>query len=286
MEKERAHVSVELLTYEQSQRIVRDRGAGKISAIGIVAGLSAIGLIGSLIYKANETIQVTSYVANVPPPTVLQDDTAQQQLAASTSVAPQATSTFDQYTGIGAGAISQLISSYVTLQKQQQYTPQVGQEWGTQIGNTMPPPVINSTVYTQQDFHVIGDISEGARALYQQKLRGALDPLTGITESEMDVLSRYAKENNTQDLQELISIAKDYHAAAANMRLIDVPINALSTHMTLSNALEKFGSTLDAMVGSVADPYASAILLVDHNNAADELQSAFSGIGTYFNQSL
>ncbi len=272
---------MEFLTYDHVDiRVFGGRGAGKISAIGFFAGVSAVALVCSLVYKAQETIHATSWH---PQNSIARDSTSSvnaeqniNDIAKASNVSP-----FDAYTYVGARAISQVLGSYTSLQEQGAYTEEKGAEEGLRIASTMQLSVPAKT-YSAGAIKLDLDGSAERVALYHSQLQSALAPLSANKEAEFEPYKRYVETGDTKNLDEISQLAKNYRAAVDNLLVMTVPADSLGVHVALANALEQFSATLDAMVKSTADPYASAALLVNYNRASDDLRNAFNGVATYF----
>jgi hypothetical protein len=105
--------------------------------------------------------------------------------------------------------------------------------------------------------------------------------VTTIPEYELETFGRASKQSNTDDYQTLRDNANIYTAAAQAVIAVDVPSDAVETHLALANGLVQFATSLNMLADSADDPAKafSGIKLFLENE--ERVRAAFVGISIY-----
>jgi hypothetical protein len=262
------------------------------SRIKATAALSVVLLLGALSYEFRYLVikvphNATTVPNDAPSHTVPSIDASWQQelvlLGLATSTWTSAMSAEDPVAIIGPLVVAQLVGQYAGLVENGGYTPEAGEAVAESIARNVKA-VIAHKFYTAADVRTDTDITYKRMLEYRSDMRDALVPLLENTESELDIFARYVETSDDTHLQILASVAKNYEKSLANATKVVVPRDALNYHLDVLNALSQFDATLDAMVSSAVDEFATVALLRSYNAAEQKMFYSFDALGKYYGQ--
>ena len=119
---------------------------------------------------------------------------------------------------------------------------------------------------------------------YRADLQIALQPLLSNSEPELEIFGRNIESQDKNDLKRLGEVATNYREAAANMKEVTVPRDALTYHMAVVNSLIEFASTLEAMAKNADDSMATLALLRAYNDGEQAVLTSFDSLARYQRQ--
>ncbi len=242
------------------------------SNIGITAALSIFVLLAASGWQIKEMVQqkniMTSYIASSPE---------RGTNPAPIEIAPPEEST------LGSAIFEEVVSRYSALQEQGMYTEDVGAGVATIMAEALSPAVPYHS-YTSSDIKTDSDTSVARQQKYSDDLRASLAPMRVNTQPEFEIFAYYIATQDTKYLKRLKEVAQYYRDAAKATAQVVTPADAVTRHVAILNAMEKFASTLDALALNAADPYASVALLRTYNEAEAEMYSSFKAFASYYKQ--
>lgn len=199
---------------------------------------------------------------------------------ASTTSLTDATSS-DPIAAVSTGAQAELIGAYSGLTQQNgTYNVTTGQGIAGSIASNLNAP-ITYPAFSASDIKTDPDTSYDRMLEYRTDLRASLAPLLNNTAPEFQIFAEYVQTNDPQYLAQLQAAAGNYRAAASSTAKVVVPIDAVSYQLGILNAMEEFAATLDAMALHATDPFASAILLKNYDQAEQDMLTSFNALATY-----
>lgn len=268
----------------------------EFSPILITAALSVVVLLGVGAWQFDQAMQQKnaplSYVksSSLAPESGAAQDTnfdAQQQTAdtaaAAGAGAAQSASSSDPISQIGTNVMNQLMSAYVGLRQAGVYSTSTAEAAAIQIQPSLNASISYPT-FRPSDIKTDPDTSYARMLAYRGDLKASLAPLMKNTEPEYEIFAEYVNTGDASYLTKLESVAQDYRNAASSTAIVVVPIDAVSYHVAILNAMEDFAATLDAMVAHASDPFASAALLENYDRAESDMLTSFNALTTYEKQ--
>ncbi|HEY4514147.1 MAG TPA: hypothetical protein VJH69_02375 [Candidatus Paceibacterota bacterium] len=189
----------------------------------------------------------------------------------------------NDFSQIGTGVISQIADTYSQLQQIGGYTPTQGERIAGNIASSLRAEV-SYEPYNALEFTTDPDTSYKRMLAYRADLQIALQPLLSNSEPELEIFGRYIESQDKNDLKRLGEVATNYREAAANMKEVTVPRDALTYHMAVVNSLIEFASTLEAMAKNADDSMATLALLRAYNDGEQAVLTSFDSLARYQRQ--
>jgi len=137
-----------------------------------------------------------------------------------------------------------------------------------------------AATYTAKDLHTIPPNKKTADQ-YVHSVRSAVQPLTTIPEYELETFGRASKQNNPDDYETLRTNADMYMTAAHAVMDIDVPTDAVDTHLALANGLTQFATSLTMLAESRDDPAKAFSAIKLFLESEEQVRAAFLGVSVY-----
>jgi hypothetical protein len=252
--------------------------------LGALAILSVATLVGVAAWQATAEwrpeILVASAAAEQP---VFESPLRQQEmllLGLADTAYGEGTSEEDPITLISPQILAQLAGKYESLVQ----SGTLSEESAAAAAAEIAPNVRAYVVYTPltaTDVRTSADTSYERMLIYRTEMQKALAPLLSNTSAEYAIFASYLETGNLADLEELRRVAGNYAAASTAMKSLQVPADALDTHLAIANALARFSSTLVSLATHADDPLGSAALLRTYNDAELALVLAFDQFAKY-----
>jgi len=253
-------------------------GERGVSAIFITAALSAVALIAVLGWQIARSVGAQ----NSHPPIVSSVNGA--FFSASSSAPSGATdavaSSTDALSSLGSTVIQQLEGAYAQLLAAGEYSSTTA----VQAGRSLAPYIsanVQYPAFTSADIKTDSDTSYKRMLQYRSDLQTSLAPLLQNTQPEYEIFAYYVQTKDAGYLTKLEAAAENYRAAASSTATVLVPKDAVGVQVGMLNAMEEFAATLDAMSAHASDPFASAALLENYNQAENDMVSAFNALANY-----
>ena len=245
----------------------------------IVAAISVVALLGVIIYRISTSAPVAPLAASGStqqpsgPAPVVPNYTA--------SAAASEASAQDPISQIGTKVIDRLSSDYTDLQQLGIYSSSTVQAAANDALTLMQAPISYPT-FSAGEIQTTADTSYARMLAYRSDLQTSLAPLLKNSQAEYEIFASYVQTNDPSYLTKLQAAAQNYFAAASSTAQVVVPADAVPYHVAILNAMEEFGSTLDAMAAHANDPFAAAALLRAYNQAESDMLNSFNALATYY----
>lgn len=257
------------------------------SPLAIVAGVCIVALVAVAIWRINDRIAVSGYVSNETPYVVRNaapntQSAWQKSLIDLSSGVPetQASDDLNGLNNIGGNIIGTFATSYAAMQESGGFTPDRGDQVASSVAATLQAQVAFHT-YSSADVTTDSDTSYARMLQYRADMRDALTPLLENPDYELKLYANYVESKDSSYLDKLRLTIGNYQKATNNAIRVVVPVDAVSYHVRVVNALSAFASVLDAMIQHTDDPFASAALLRTYQTNERELFDAFNAFAAY-----
>lgn len=261
---------------------------GELSPITVCAALSVVALLCVIGYQVNQSFgshQSDKEIIASSASSSGQNDSAVVSDVdlngfGPTPSDPTAASSSDP-DHIGRNVVGQLATHFIVLQQTGSYSPDAG----TQVATDMAPNVratIDFKTYSESDIKTDSDTSYKRMLAYRKDLQASVAPLLKNSTPELTIFARYTNTKDPIYLKQLQVIAQNYHDAADATAKVVVPVDAVSYHVAILNAMNEFGTTLDALTSHTADPIATAALLRTYNTAEQDMFNSFDALSSYY----
>ena len=252
-------------------------GQAGFSAIFITAGVSLVLLLAVAVWQIDSALRVrgdaTSYVAT--------SDGA--GVASSTSAATLTLADENGTTPLGAAVLDGVVEKYLSLQQQGIYTPEVGAKTAEKMARDLAAP-LSYRMYTAADISATSDTSYARMLAYRSDLQVSLAPLLKNKEAEYEIFASYVETKDPAYLEKLRTAAQNSRAAANATAHVVPPADALTHHLAVLNALEKFAVALETLAANADDPFASVVVLRSYNQAETNVLSSFASLAKYYRE--
>lgn len=255
---------------------MRNRSHFAVSAalsVAVVIGVGAWRLAAN-IHQKDTDLHVS--MTDTSPLIAHEADT---NLAALLS--PQATSsTAAEISQIGEQTVRQMATAYAVLAHDGTYTPELGSQIAAHAASALEAKVPYTT-YSEQDIRTDIDTSRKRVLSYRTDLQGTLKPLMKNKTYELALYNSYMQTHDEKYLAQMKAAAQNYRDAATQTAKLVVPKDAVSIHVDILNAMQKFAATLDMVVDNTQDPITSLALLKSYNTAEADMFNSFNALNDY-----
>ena len=246
------------------------------SAIFATAGVSLVVLLVVAVWQIGSALRergdATSYVA-----------TSAGTETSTTTGNADVTLSEDGTTPLGAAVLDGVVEEYLSLQEQGIYTEDAGAKAAEKMAQDLIAPLSYRT-YTAADISTASDTSYGRMLAYRTDLQVSLAPLLKNTQAEFEIFASYVDTKDTAYLEKLRAAAQNYRAAANATARVVPPTDALTHHLAVLNALEKFAVALDTLAANADDPFASVVVLRSYNQAETNVLTSFASLAKYYRE--
>ncbi len=181
---------------------------------------------------------------------------------------------------IAPQVLAQLIGKYTSLIEAGLYTPEAGAAAAAEIAPNIRALVVYSP-YEKSAIKKTDDLSYERLLKYREDMQVALKPLLANTRAEYAIYGSYLESGDPANLEELLRVAKNYSDAAENAVGVEVPADAVYTHLEMVNALAHFAATLRSMAVHADDPVGSLALLRTYNDVELDVVTSFDAFAKY-----
>lgn len=252
-------------------------GQAGFSAIFITAGVSLVMLLVVVVWQTAAVLRergdATSYVAT----------SADTEMTTTADDADLTPSDLNGTTPLGAAVLDGVVEKYLSLQQQGIYTSEVGAKTAEKMAKDLMVP-LSYRIYTAADIPATSDTSYARMLAYRSDLQVSLAPLLKNTEAEYEIFASYVDTKDPKNLEKLRAAAQNYRAAASATARVVPPADALSHHLDVLNALEKFAVALDTLAANADDPFASVVVLRSYNQAETNVLTSFASLAKYYRE--
>lgn len=258
------------------------RGFIRMNVIAALSVVALIGVIGWSMFGAYQQKQKDLTVTPVSQilSTVTTDQSNDDSLDELASGALMYGDT-DPITTMSQNALAQLAGNYIIAKQEGTYNAQKASEIAEQVTPLLQAPIQYSR-FTESDVPTTADTSYERMIRYRTDLQVTLNPLLKNTRAEFEIFAQYTQTKDTKYLDEFRLVANRYREAASSTKKVVVPIDAVSYHVGIVNAMLQFAATLEAMTDHAHDPVASAALLHTYNQAEQEVFTSFDSLAQYY----
>ena len=186
----------------------------------------------------------------------------------------------DGLSQMGSNVFSQLVKTYVALNKSGTYTPALGDTVANNIAANVKAQISYAPI-SESDLKTDTDTSYKRMLAYRSDLRVAFAPLLLNRENELAIFGRYIETHDKNSLAKLTEAAGRYRSAAENASQVRVPIDAIGYHSAIVNSLLQFAATLEQLVKYADDSMATLALLRSYNNSEKDVYASFNALASY-----
>ncbi len=245
--------------------------------IGTTAALSVMVLVGVVGWKVTEMMHTknTSLSVVATASTASNEHTLSDNSLVSTS-----TTSYDP-AHVTDTLTTALATTYTTLKRNGTYTPERSAQLAEQIGSSIDVP-ITYKIFGVTDIKTDNDISYARMLTYREALQKSFEPLMRNKNPEINLLRAYVENKDPSALIALGDASKNYKLAYTKTAQVIPPIDAITEHLGVLNALSQFTATLDQLVAHADDSLAEAALLNSYMQAQQNMFTSFNDLYKYY----
>ena len=271
--------------YERSCRSVQS--ARGFTPMFIAAAISVLALLAVIGWQIRNSSQGVQAVAPVTAPTQSAPAISEFTDIAATSgpyaliSGSDAASSSDNLSQLGDEVLGQLLNGYDGLQSAGIYSTSTADAVAQQALPLLQTN-ISYTTYAPSDIKTDSNTSYARMLTYRSALQVSLAPLLKSTTPEYELFDDYLQSNDATYLTQLSTVAQNYRDAVALTAKVVVPQDAGPYHVAILNAMQEFAATIDSLVAHANDPFTSAALLQNYNQAESDMVTSFNALATYY----
>jgi hypothetical protein len=175
----------------------------------------------------------------------------------------------------------ELIRGYAYLKEAGAYSPESGAQYAQSIGSSIRIP-LQFVSHTENALTKSADTSVERMLVYRTDMQKALEMFLISHPPEFETFGYYIETGDKEKLDELAEAAERYRDAERATLAVVVPMDAISIHLRVVNALGGYASALEQLIRYADDALSTLTVLRTYNEAEREMLEAFDALADYY----